>query len=202
MLSGLVCDRRCAALSPGREHVANYSPLLRSRFCWAKLVDTHYPSKRQLNGVCNLALARALPDSTIRVAVRGSDVTESRSTRSLLRTTHARVFPEIVVNNHDFECSVFRTIEIRSTSRPGEIWGRSETGGTCCKRSYALAHAHSLKFELDFKKNKSGLKKMALPAFVRVREDRGKKSPRNVRSSRNVSRRTVDSCLSFGIQYP
>src|ERR1035437_9833457 len=35
LLSGLVCDRRCAVLSPGREHVANYSPLMRSRFCWA-----------------------------------------------------------------------------------------------------------------------------------------------------------------------
>src|SRR5450759_2167924 len=38
--------------------------------CWAKLVDTHYPWKRQLNGVRNPALARALPDLTIRAAVR------------------------------------------------------------------------------------------------------------------------------------
>jgi hypothetical protein len=40
-----------------------------------------------------------LPISTIRVAVRETDVTESRSAYSLLQTTHASVFPEIIVNN-------------------------------------------------------------------------------------------------------
>src|SRR6266404_8946761 len=35
----------------------------------------------------------------------------------------------------------------------------SRNGGTFRKRSYALAHAHSPKFELDFEKNKIGLRK-------------------------------------------
>src|ERR1700688_1670925 len=38
-----------------------------------------------------------------------------------------------------------------NTSRPSELWGSSEMVGTFRKWSYALAHAHSLKFELDFK---------------------------------------------------
>jgi hypothetical protein len=55
---------------------------------------------------------------------------------SLLRTTFASNFPEIVVNNHDTERSGFSAIEIRQTSRHSEIWGHSETDGTSCKRSY------------------------------------------------------------------
>ena len=54
----------------------------------------------------------------------------------MLRTTYARDFPEIVVNNHDCERSEFGTIEIRYTSRPSELWGHSETEGTWPKRSY------------------------------------------------------------------
>jgi hypothetical protein len=66
-----------------------------------------------LNAARNLAPARALPISAIRVAVRETDVTESRSTHSLLWTNYARDFPENVVNNRDGERSEFRIIEIR-----------------------------------------------------------------------------------------
>jgi hypothetical protein len=59
----------------------------------------------------------------------------------------------------DCERTEFNAIEILSASRLGEIWGRSETEGTFRKWSYALAHAHSLEIELDFKKNKNGLRK-------------------------------------------
>jgi hypothetical protein len=55
----------------------------------------------------------------------------------LFRTTHASDFPEIVVNNDDGEHSEFSIIEIRQTSRPGEIWGRSEMEGTLRKGPYA-----------------------------------------------------------------
>jgi hypothetical protein len=51
--------------------------------------------------------------STICVAIRETDFMESWSTHSLLRTTYASDFPEIVVNNHDGERSEFGTIEIR-----------------------------------------------------------------------------------------
>jgi hypothetical protein len=105
-----------------------------------------------LNAARNLAPARALPISRIRAALRETDVTESWGDHSLLRTTCARKFPEIVVNNHDGEHLEFRIIETRYTSRPGDLWGRSETVGTLRKRSYALAHAHWIRFELDFKK--------------------------------------------------
>ena len=62
------------------------------------------------------------------------------------------LFREIVVNNHDGERSEFRIIETQYTSRPGDLWGASEMEGTFREWSYALAHAHSLKFEFDFKK--------------------------------------------------
>jgi hypothetical protein len=60
---------------------------------------------------------------------------------------------------NDCECSELRIIEAHYASRPDDLWGRPEKGGTFRKRSHALAHAHSLTFELDFKKNKSGLRK-------------------------------------------
>jgi hypothetical protein len=47
----------------------------------------------------NLTLARALPDSTICVAVRETDVTESRDAYSLFPATYTSLLPEIVVNN-------------------------------------------------------------------------------------------------------
>src|ERR1039457_5074195 len=65
LLSGLVYDRRGAVLSPGREHVANYSPFMRSRLCWAKAVDSHSWQDQWLNRAHKLALARALPHSPI-----------------------------------------------------------------------------------------------------------------------------------------
>jgi len=46
----------------------------------------------------------------------------------------------------DCKRSEFKTIKIRD-ARQSELWGRSEMEGTWSKRSYALAHAHSLKFE-------------------------------------------------------
>jgi hypothetical protein len=77
----------------------------------------------------------------------------------LLRTTHASDLPDIVVNNPDGERSEFHTLEIRYASRPGEIWGRSEMEGTLRKTPYALAHAHSRRFEANSKKNKKGPRK-------------------------------------------
>jgi hypothetical protein len=44
--------------------------------------------------------------------IRPSVFMESRSTHSLLRTTFASNFPEIVVNNHDFERSEFGAIGV------------------------------------------------------------------------------------------
>jgi hypothetical protein len=81
--------------------------------------------------------------------------------------------PEIVVNDQGSERGEFRIIDARDTSRPSDLWGRAGMEGAFRKRSYALAHAHSLKFELDFKKNKIGHKKIGLSANVRVDEDRG-----------------------------
>jgi hypothetical protein len=98
--------------------------------------------------VYNLALARALPDSAIRAAVRASDVTESRSARSLLRTTHARDYCEIIINNHDCEAQDLDP----SVAAAKRVMGSSEMEGAFRKWSYALAHAHSLKFESDLKK--------------------------------------------------
>jgi hypothetical protein len=56
------------------------------------------------------------------------------------------------LGNHD-------RIEIRSASRPTEIWGSSEMAGTFRRWSDALAHAHLLEFASDLKKNKNALKK-------------------------------------------
>jgi hypothetical protein len=39
--------------------------------------------------------------------------------------------------------------------RPSELWGRSDSEGALRKRSYALAHAHSLRFETKSEKNKN-----------------------------------------------
>ena len=73
----------------------------------------------------------------------------------MLGTTYARDLPEIVVNNQGGKHSEFSTIEW-----PNELWGHSETEGTCRQRSYALAHAHLLKFQnLDSKNKKTGLGK-------------------------------------------
>ena len=66
--------------------------------------------------------------------------------------------------------------------RQSELGGRSEMEGTWPNGSYALARAHLVKFELDFKKNglrkKVGSSLMAL--YVGFHEDRGNKNPRNV----------------------
>jgi hypothetical protein len=62
------------------------------------------------------------------------------SERLFIACNNFRDFPEIVVNNHDRERLGFRTVEIRSKSRPDEIWGRSEMEGTLRKRSYKRKH--------------------------------------------------------------
>jgi hypothetical protein len=55
----------------------------------------------------------------------------------LLRTTYARDFPEIVVNNQDCERSEFSLIVSQCEPRPSELWGRSEIEGTSHKKPYA-----------------------------------------------------------------
>jgi hypothetical protein len=63
--------------------------------------------------------------------------------------TYARDFPGNIVNSH--QCERSGLAPSRFDLLPGVIWGRSEMEGTWRKRSCALAHAHSLTFELDFK---------------------------------------------------
>jgi hypothetical protein len=73
----------------------------------------------------------------------------------LLRTTYPREFPEIVVNSHHCERSGLAPSRLDLRRGLGEIWGHSETEGTLRKPPYALAHAHSLRFETKSEKNKN-----------------------------------------------
>ena len=45
---------------------------------------------------------------------------------------------------NDCECSELRIIEAHYASRPDDLWGRPEKGGTFRKRSHALTHLNTL----------------------------------------------------------